>query len=63
MTTIAELKHEISMLDAEITIAKARYKRLVARFAVMEERTIAHESRLEQLEEWRDNIDDKLEAS
>ena len=42
------------------------FDKLVAiegRVSVLEERTCAHESRLEDLETWQDKVDDKLEAS
>jgi hypothetical protein len=36
--------------------------RLEDRIRVLEERTASHECRLEDIEEWRDKVDDKLEG-
>lgn len=50
--TVQSLEAELKLLEAEITDVKDR-------LLVLEERTGAHESRLEDLEEWKDKVDDK----
>ena len=67
--TIANLKYEVLCLRQEVDDVKARVAilemrtELVDRVSVLEDRTCAHESRLEDLETWQEKADDKLEAS
>ena len=51
----------IARLIAEIEILEMKWAALEDRVAVMEEITTDHESRLEDLEEWQDEIDETME--
>lgn len=52
----------VSLWISKLRWLTTKVKNLKDRITVLDELTCSHENRLEQLEEWQDKIDDRLEA-
>ena len=54
--------HFLQVFLARLECLEVRWAKLEERVAVMEENTCDHETRLEELEEWKEEADDILDC-